>query len=290
MAAGDQHLGLGCDWDEPNHLGERFWLAGRSPCGGRHPRRQGVSFLVCGAQKAGTTALAGYLRDHPQLFLPPQKELHHFDDERLAWADQAWARSLNSWLYHRAYRAAPAGRLWGEATPIYMYWQAAPERIWRYNPGMRLIVILRNPIERAYSHWAMEVGRGAESLAFEQAIAEEGQRCRSALPLQHRVYSYLDRGYYSEQLRRLWHLFGRDAVLVLRQEELRYHPRPCLDRVCRHLDVMPLRSVETREQHVGLYRQPMQADTRRQLQQLFAGEIRQLETMLGWDCSNWLED
>ena len=91
---------------------------------------------------------------------------------------------------------------------------------------MRLIVMLRNPIERAYSHWAMEHRRGNDPLPFASALEQEEARCRGALPLQHRVFSYVDRGFYSAQLRRLWRFFGRDQVLVLRQEELRLDPKP----------------------------------------------------------------
>ena len=248
-----------------------------------------MSFLVCGAQKAGTTALAGYLRQHPQLFLPAEKELHHFDDERLHWGSRPWRRRRRDRLYHRAFSTAPAGRIWGEATPIYMYWEPAPARIWGYNPAMRIIVILRNPIERAYSHWAMERGRGAEPLSFEQALAQEATRCRMALPLQHRVYSYADRGLYSAQLRRLWRFFGTEAVLVLRQEELREAPQRCLDRVCEHLGVSALGPVAALEEHVGHYGEPLAASTRLRLAECFAAEIRQLEAMLGWDCGAWLE-
>jgi hypothetical protein len=170
-----------------------------------------------------------------------------------------------------------------------MYWEAAAARIWQYNPAMRIIVILRNPIERAYSHWAMERGRGAEPLSFEQALAQEERRCRTALPQQDRVYSYVDRGLYSAQLRRLWRFFGTEAVLVLRQEELREKPQGCLDRVCTHLGVSALSNVAAMEEHVGQYGEPMAASSRSQLRAYFAAEIRQLEAMLGWDCSGWLE-
>ena len=77
---------------------------------------------------------------------------------------------------------------------------------------MRLIVILRNPIERAYSHWAMEHRRGNDPLPFNLALEQEDARCREALPLQHRVFSYVDRGFYSAQLRRLWRFFGESKA------------------------------------------------------------------------------
>ena len=289
MAASDQHVGLSSNRLKAKPLAPRIWQRPHWLGGDGHKPEQLVSFLICGAQKAGTTALAEYLRGHPQLFLPAQKELHHFDNESLAWGTGPREQRRNARRYHRAFQDAPPACRWGEATPIYMYWEAAPERIWRYNPAMRIVVILRNPIDRAYSHWAMEVGRGADALSFPEALAREGERCRSVLPQQHRVYSYADRGYYSGQLRRLWRFFGEEAVLILRQEELRQTPRDCLDRVCQHLGVPPLTSVEPMEQHVGSYSQPMDPDTRQLLRQTFTTDIRQLEGMLGWDCSSWLE-
>ena len=101
-----------------------------------------LSFLVCGAQKSGTTALAAYLRQHPGIHLPKTKELHFFDDETQAWPEP----DLNA--LHLHFQDADDDQLWGEATPTSPT-DPAPERIWRYNL-MRRIVILRNPIERAY--------------------------------------------------------------------------------------------------------------------------------------------
>jgi len=289
MAAGDQHLELGCSWHEPKHLAHRIWQSPPWLGGNRNGPDPRVSFLICGTQKAGTTALADYLRGHPQLFVPEQKELHHFDNESLHWGTGIRAQRRNARRYHQAFDKAPTGRLWGEATPIYMYWDAAPERIWHYNPAMRILVLLRNPIERAYSHWAMEVARGADPLGFEDALNQEAERCRSALPLQHRVFSYVDRGFYSGQLRRLWRFFGNEAVLVLRQDHLRQAPQRCLDGICQHLGVDPFGSVEPLEQHVGRYGKAMDPNIRERLRGIFANEIQQLEAMLGWDCSDWLE-
>ena len=241
-----------------------------------------LSFLICGAQKSGTTALAAYLRQHPGVFLPKAKELHFFDDETQDWPKP----DLLS--LHKHFKAANADQLWGEATPISLYWDPAPERIWRYNPTMRLIVILRNPIERAYSHWSMEHQRGNDHLSFTLALEQEETRCRKALPLQHRVFSYVDRGFYSAQLRRLWRFFGKEQVLVLKQEELRRNPQTCLERIWQHLRIDPGPAITLLERHNGNYVTAMTASCRKQLRQVFWQEIGQLEQMLGWDCSDWL--
>ena len=105
-----------------------------------------VDFIIPGVQKAGTTALFDHLGDVPGIALSTVKEVHFFDDESIDWARPDY----------RAYEAQFAsvqGAVVGEATPIYLYWPNALERIAAYNPVMRLIVMLRDPVERAWSHW-----------------------------------------------------------------------------------------------------------------------------------------
>lgn len=242
-----------------------------------------LHFLICGAQKAGTTALASYLRQHPGIFIPEQKELHFFDDECQNWNRPNWRR------YHHHFRDAGSRQIWGEATPIYMYWDASPERIWRYNPEVRLIVILRNPITRAYSHWSMEKGRGAEMLSFDDALHQEWTRSRAVLPLQDRIHSYTERGYYVHQLRRLWRFFGRDSVLVLRQEDLSSNPLHCVNQVLSHIGAPTLDEIRTVHMNRGNYQKPMSSGAASKLRELYWHEICQLEGLLGWDCQQWLK-
>jgi hypothetical protein len=248
---------------------------------GKIPHR--VEFLIAGVQKGGTTALADYLRQHPALFIPALKELHFFDNEDLNWQQP----EQNIKNYHAFFHEAPTGRLWGEATPIYSYWWPAIARIWAYNPAMRLILCLRNPVERAYSHWAMETDRAWDAVPFAQAIASEQERCRDALPEQHRVFSYVSRGFYSEQLRRLWSFFPKDQTWILRQEQLLEDPCNTLAAVHQCLGVDPVPATQPLRANKGSYRNPIDVDVRAQLQELFIPEINQLEQMLGWNLSHW---
>jgi hypothetical protein len=242
-----------------------------------------VQFLIAGVQKGGTTALADYLRQHPGLFIPAIKELHFFDNEALPWQNpEPLAQS-----YHAHFQDAPPGSLWGEATPIYSYWWPAMARIWAYNPSMRLIVCLRNPVDRAYSHWAMETGRQWDTMSFAEAIASEEQRCREALPEQHRVFSYVSRGFYCEQLRRLWTFFPREQTLILLQEQLSADPSTILGAVYRFLGVTPIQPAQPVRANQGRYTAPMDPALRRQLIARFDPEIRELEQLLGWDLSAW---
>ncbi len=250
---------------------------------GGHQLHRKVDFLICGAQKAGTSALASYLDEHPEICLADAKELHFFDNE-----DLFQSVFLDYAMYHCAFNPKPSHKLLGEATPIYMYWYTAPRRMWEYNPNLKLIVILRNPITRAYSHWNMQRSRGIEPLSFWEAIQREKERCREALPYQHRLYSYVDRGFYSEQLRRLWFYFPRDQVLVLRAEELRKSPLGSLEKVCGFLGIGSPGKVLPREVHSRPYLSPMQEKEKNYLLDIYEYEIRHLERILGWDCADWL--
>lgn len=193
-----------------------------------------VSFLVAGVQKGGTSALFEYLRAHPGLALPDVKEAHHFDDEeRVDWSAPD----------HAAYHALfpDDGRLWGEATPIYLYWPPALERIARYNPAMKLILMFRDPVARAWSQWRMEYAKRKETEPFAWCIREGRARMADARPFPgfHRVWSYVERGFYGGQLARALALFPREQLLLLRSADLKADPDGVLARITGFLGVAP---------------------------------------------------
>ena len=192
-----------------------------------------VSFLIIGAQKAGTSALFEYLREVPALQLPAVKEAHFFDDEGVDWTAPDYAP------YHALFE--PDDRLCGEATPIYCYWPNAARRIHAYNPAMKLIMLLRDPIERAWSHWKMEYARGAEAEAFAWAIREGRARMNQAEPYSgfHRVFSYVERGFYGAQIAHLLTLFPAARILPLQSSALERDPDAIVARICRFLAVPP---------------------------------------------------
>lgn len=243
-----------------------------------------VDFIVCGTQKGGTKALDSYLRSHTEICLPEKKELHFFDNEA---AFQT--RNPDYSAYHAHFAPTPAHRVLGEGTPIYMYWDPAPKRMWKYNPSLKLIILLRNPIERAYSHWNMFRDKGMETLSFWDAIQSERQRCREALPQQHKVVSYVDRGFYLQQLRRLWMFFPKPQVLILKSEELKDQPVTALQKISDFLKVSPFENVTPQIVHSIPYTSEMSEAERQYLHSVYEFEIRGLERELGWDCSSWLE-
>jgi Sulfotransferase domain len=191
-------------------------------------------FLVIGAQKAGTTALYAYLRWHPAVLGPSWKEVSFFD--RHYPRGEAWYRGHfpNQLRLRLAKRRAGTSPAVGEASPSYLFHPLAPRRALELVPDVRLIAILRNPVERAFSHYNHEVALGREPLAFEEAIEAETERLEGEVERMLREptyfshawwnYTYLGRGRYAEQLERWLEVFPRDRLLVLTTDELSKAP------------------------------------------------------------------
>lgn len=174
--------------------------------------------------KAGTTLLARYLDDLPTAFLARGKELHFFD--------RHFDRGVEWYAAHFADAAEPVV---GEATPNYLHDIETPGRMHSVIPSVKLVVTVRNPVERAYSHYWHERARGRETLSFEEAIAEEESRLATGDPFHFVHHSYLERGRYLPQLERYERLFGRAAMCVLLLEELERAPERALEPLHTHL-------------------------------------------------------
>ena len=237
-----------------------------------------INFIVAGVQKAGTTALYDYLAEDPNIGLSKVKEVHFFDDETIDWAFPDYGP------YHA--RFDPSGPLIrGEATPIYLYWPRSLERIAAYNPKVKIIVMLRDPVERAWSHWKMEYARGAETRPFAWCIRQGRRRLLDGEPWgAHREFSYVERGFYGEQLERLFSLFPRDQVLIAKADDLRRDPNPALAAVNAFLGAPPPRTLAPRDVHVGRemdYGGDLTDQDTAFLRTLYARDLARLEALTG---------
>lgn len=248
-------------------------------------------FLIIGAQKAGTTSLYHYLAQHPNVLPLEWKEVHYFDN--------AFERSPLWYRAHFPRREALAAlaekvsgpALTGEATPFYMFHPDGPRRIRSLLPDAKLIVLLREPVARAFSHYHHERRKGVESLSFEEAVAREPERLRAELErvgegayddptsLQ-RHASYLTRGEYARQLERAYAHFDRRQVLVLFSEDLFRDPHGVYERTTSFLGLppQPLRNVEPRNTGGYSTARIPRAD---ELAQHFAGPNEELSSLLG---------
>lgn len=164
------------------------------------------NLFVAGAQKSGTTALHGFLASHPEIHFPNgTQEIHFFD------VDDNFARGIG-W-YERFFDGWQGERYVAQTSPLYMYVPAAPGRIAALAPDARFVFILRNPIDRAYSHYWHEVRYGWETLPFAEALAcEEGRLARGFDARRH--FSYVGRGRYAHQITRYLDHFPRERIHI----------------------------------------------------------------------------
>ena len=199
-------------------------------------------FFIAGVPKAGTTALHSALARHPALFMSPVKEPKFFltdgappseggPGDAKTYREHVWRRSD----YQALFDGAPVGTLKGESTPFYLYSRDAQRRISAMIPGARLIVVLRDPIERAHSNWTHMWSSGLDPVGdFLQACAQEEQRAAAGWA---DFWRYTGLGKYGGQLRHLYSVFPAEHVLVFRYHEVLADPVRILDRVCSFLGV-----------------------------------------------------
>ena len=167
-------------------------------------------FLVLGTQKGGTTSLQKLLEQHPGVYLPPCKEVHYFSlhaDESPSW-------------YSSHYRNARWRQKRGDITPFYLFHPQAPERIHSLLPRVRLITLLRDPVERSLSQYFHARRHGFESLDLSEALASEPQRLATGEAYSFQKHSYTARSRYLEQLDRYEALFPSNQLLILKSEDL----------------------------------------------------------------------
>jgi Sulfotransferase domain len=199
-------------------------------------------FFVAGVPKAGTTALHSALARHPSLFMSAVKEPKFFltggpppaeggPGDVKTYREHVWRRSD----YEALFDPAPPGALKGESTPFYLYRGDAQRGIQDLIPNARLIVVLRDPVERAHSNWTHLWSAGLDpSGDFLQACAQEDERIAAGWA---DFWRYMDLGMYGEQLRHLYSVFAREQVLVIRYRSLISDPARTLDQVCSFLGV-----------------------------------------------------
>jgi hypothetical protein len=259
------------------------------------PLRVRPSFLVIGAQKSGTTSLHRYLDAHPAVLCARPKEVHYFNInyfQRLAWYLMHFPFRVQARAIRRRFGVDPPV---GEMTPCYLFHPQVPARVHAFDPLMKLIAILRDPVERAYSQYQMGVRKYGDTLSFEGALEREEREAPLELARMandptyvwphDRRRSYVARGRYAEQLERWLALFPRDQLLVLTSEDLWADPDRVAGEIEAFLSIPDVRRGPYPHQSAGSHA-PMAAETREQLAHLFEPHNRRLEELLGREL-NW---
>ncbi|MBA2534466.1 MAG: sulfotransferase domain-containing protein [Rubrobacter sp.] len=244
-------------------------------------------FLILGTEKGGTSTLYWTLCQHPLIEPATKKEVHFFDSRRWFEKDVRWYRSQ--------FPALPPGdgrmAVTGEASPYYLLHPHTPRRAFITVPDAKLIALLRNPIDRAYSAYRHKLRRGQETLSFEEALEGEEERTVGELGRMladetyrsraYPLYSYQARGIYVDQLIRWHEHFDPDQLLVLKSEDYFTNPKGITERVHEFLG-LPKSDVVI-ERRKKLPYQPMDPATRRRLEEYFEPHNRRLYDYLGVD-------
>jgi len=248
-------------------------------------------YLVIGAQRCGTTSLHRYLERHPCVAPAARKEIHFFDEN--FGRGLLWYRTYFPTAIHRAVQGGVRGRriLSGEASPYYVFHPHAPRRVFETLPTAKLVLLLRNPVDRAYSHYHHEVRWGFEKIAtFEEAIEREPERLEGETEriladetyssFNHNHYSYLARGHYLEQVRSWRRFFPAERMLILESESF-YEDTPRVFREVLEFLELPAWEAEAFPKHNEGPRPAMDPRTRERLARHFRPHNDELGRYLG---------
>ncbi|MBN2165216.1 MAG: sulfotransferase domain-containing protein [Marinilabiliaceae bacterium] len=250
---------------------------------GKNKDYRKLDFLVVGVQKSGTSALDYYLRQHPEIGMAKKKEVHFFDD------DNNFKKPLYIYSdYHKQFDFSSGKKVYGEVTPSYIYIEPCCRRIWEYNKRIKIIAILRNPVERAFSHWNMQLDRGVETESFFFSIKNEMNRLKKSLPLQNKEFSYVDRGLYAGQIRRYLRFFTDHQLMFVKYEDFQENQEENLNRIFKFLGVNEkLFSYKKEIIHFRDYSHTIALEERNFLNDVFYNDIKEVERLLNWNCKDW---
>jgi hypothetical protein len=248
------------------------------------------SFIIVGVQKGGTTSLFEYLSHHPGILPPFRKEIKYFD------FNYAFGKGWYQANFPLRRKMNLNNAITGEASPNYIFHPNGLERIAQILPGIKVIAILRNPVTRAYSHYQHMLEQGREDLPFETAIEAEEERLQGeaekiAADSRHPQdeyfnHSYLARGRYIEQVPKLFEIFPKENILILKSEDLYARTAEIYHETLAFLNLSAVNLPKYEAANQGKY-EPMNENTQKKLADYFApfnAELyRYLKRDFGWE-------
>jgi hypothetical protein len=249
-------------------------------------RRVLPDYVIIGAQRCGTTSLHNYLMQHPNVVPSYKKEIKFFDSNYSR--GERWYRS------HFPYEDEMTDEqlITGEGSPYYIFHPKAAQRMFAMLPNIKLIALLRNPVDRAYSHYQLSFRRGRETLSFEDALGQEEQRLDGVLEniiandnypmFNHKHFTYRLRGIYADQLPAWFEHFSREQILVIKSEDFYADSAGTFQKVISFLELPAWDLPVYKNYNAGQY-STMQPETRAQLVEYFKPHNQRLYELLGTD-------
>lgn len=251
------------------------------------------NYAIVGVQKGGTSTLAVTLNQHRLVCQPPTKEAHFFDEEDYDWSSPDYERD------YTAPRRSPVHRMVGDATPTYLYWPHALERMRAYDPAMPLVAVFRDPLERLFSHWVMLRSR---NLAWPDwpgfltewphtSLPDEVPPASEVRTMRWRHMTGLARGFYGEQLARGFRLFDREQWLLLEMRSMLTDFPAAVNATTDHLGLPRFERVPPlKNWHAGADLIPGTPPTAADLSglaELYSADLAVFEQLSGLDTSAW---
>jgi len=220
-------------------------------------------FIIIGAGQCGTTSLYNYLIQHPNIYPSSKKEINFFDynfDKCISWYKLHFPTKFQKFFKTQICKK---NFLTGEATPHYLFNPLAPKRVQKTLPKIKLIVILRNPVDRAYSHYSKDVVLGRQTLSFTEILNHEDKAVVNSIHENNNKVSksfnlwnslYLGRGIYVDQLKRWMDIFPPQQFLILKSEDLNIDLHKTLNKVFEFLNIGTFEVKNVKRMNVGKYK------------------------------------
>jgi hypothetical protein len=262
-------------------------------------RRVLPDFLIIGAQKAGTSSLYSYLIQHPGIIPALDKEVHFFDSPSNRSKSLSWYRKYFCTISEKQRLQKKLGYLplTGEATPSLLFDLHAPKFVAQVIPNVKLIVLLRDPVSRAFSHYHHNRKfKGREPLSFEEAIEQESNRTHDKIEFWQNHedyidvsighYAYVQRGFYDEQLNRWFQYLPRENFCIMKSEEFFNSPQYQLNKVISFLNLPNYQFDCSNVSNPSKYQTNLPIKTKEKLESKFQAHNKKLRKLLGWN-STW---
>lgn len=256
-------------------------------------------FIIVGAMKSGTSFLINYLSEHPYIKIPEyQKEIHFFDNhfyDGINWYKSYFPTKISK-QFNKKFKKI--NFITGEKSPYYIFHPLAPQRIHSLLPKVKIIILLRNPVKRAYSHYNHSVRNNRENLTFEEAIEKEPERLkgekdkiiknRKYRSKKYTYYSYLTRGIYIKQIKNWYKYFPKEHILVIKSEEMYRNSQEVMNKVYEFLGLPKMKHEQFQKVFSHEYTK-MDEKTNKYLKEYFKPYNQQLYDYLNVDY-NWEEE